>query len=188
MVEIKSFSQDCSASEFLLLRFVAAIIIFAALLSIALSAEREAMLQISEQQIQGELQRVEKSALLLHRSGGGRGFTAGSLQVLKLQLPESMSYAAFGSSPVAGGDLPLSRGDEEANVYHYRLQNGRIQSFSSNVKFCAAEFENGTPLPLIDRPAILRSGSYEVYLELVRLGNESYVMIYRNQRGKHAER
>ncbi len=182
MIENKSLLRDCFASEYLTFRLVAAVLLFAVLLSLAICAEKEYVLQISEQQALGEMQRIEKSALLLHRSGGGRDYISnGNLEVLSLQLPESIKYAAFGT----GGDVDLSlkgsRSDVEANLYCFKLKNGRMQSFSSNVKFCAAEYKNGTPVPLTDKPAILYPGSYDVYLELVHTGNQTYVMIFQRE-------
>ncbi|MEM2924071.1 MAG: hypothetical protein QXJ68_00060 [Methanocellales archaeon] len=178
MNENKSLLQDSSASESLIFRFIIALILFGVLLSIVFTAIRENLLEINEEQILGEIQRIELTALLLYKSGSARevqGRGIGNLQVLKLQIPESMDYAAFGAAP--GGELSF-RSEAEVNLYYYKLKNGRMQIFSSNAKFCAAELKNGSAFPLINKPAILRPGSYEIYLELVQIKNETYVMIY----------
>ncbi len=174
MNENKSLLSNCSASEFLIFRFIVAVVLFGVLLFIVFAAQGENLLQISEQQILWEIQRIEQTALLLYKSGGEMDQGAGSLRLLKLQIPESMDYAAFGAAP---GDLSFRR-DAEANLYHYKLQNGKIQIFSSKAKFCAAKLKNGSALPLIDKPAVLRPGSYELYLESIQVENKTYVMLY----------
>lgn len=174
MVENKSLLRDCFASGYMTLRLIAAVILFAFLTAIAISAKEEYLLQISEQQVLGEIRRVEENAVLLYRSGGeSNELSRGSLLVLSLRLPESMKYAVFGAGLFSGNST-----DEEANLYHYELKNGKKQSFSSNAKFCAAAYKNGTPVPLIYKPVILHPGSYEVCLTLVRFENQSCIMIF----------
>jgi hypothetical protein len=176
MNENKSMLRDCSATESLIFRLIIGVVLFGVLLVIVFIAKRENLQEISEQQILGEIQRIEQAAVLLYKLGGERDINrgVGSLQILKLHIPESMDYAAFGAGT---SDLSF-RSEVEANLYHYKLQNGKKQVFSSKAKFCAAEFKNGSAIPLVNKPAILHPGNYELYLELIRFENKTYVMLY----------
>jgi hypothetical protein len=95
----------------------------------------------------------------------------GSLVTVHVNFPDSMSFLVFGSLPKTGLLKPtnLALGEDTSNCYYLVMEDGTIETHSSNARFSGKN---------IDEIALLGPGSYDLRIELERAGDISYVKIY----------
>lgn len=96
---------------------------------------------------------------------------SGTMITIPVSFPGSLSYIVFGSTPEPGYRIPNDFGLDEntSNIYYYVLTDGTMAMFHSTVRFSS---EN------TDEFAIFFTGSYDLCLELQKVGGKTYVSIY----------
>ena len=96
---------------------------------------------------------------------------SGTIVTIHINIPDSLRFIVFGSMPINDTAEPqdLTLNENLCNNYYFVMRDGTIVSESSNARFCSSD---------IDKVAILKQGSYDVTLELINVGDKSYVSIY----------
>lgn len=96
---------------------------------------------------------------------------SGTIVTVHINIPDSLRFIVFGSMPLSEALEPsdLELNENLSNNYYFIMRDGTIVSESSNARFCGLD---------IDKIAILKHGSYDVKLELIKVGDKSYVSIY----------
>jgi len=95
----------------------------------------------------------------------------GSLVTVHVNFPDSMGFLVFGDLPENGVLEPTDHSLDEgtSNCYFFVMEDGTVETHSSNARFSGAS---------VDEIALLGPGSYDVRIELERVGDKSYVKIY----------
>jgi hypothetical protein len=95
----------------------------------------------------------------------------GTLVTVHVDFPDSMGFLVFGSLPENGVMEPTDHTLDEniSNCYFFVMDDGTIETYSSNARFSG---ENA------DEIALIGPGSYDLRIELERVGDKSYVKIY----------
>jgi len=95
----------------------------------------------------------------------------GTLVTVHVDLPDSLNFLVLGGLPVDGVSEPSDHGLDEnmSNNYFFVMDDSSVFSSSSNARFS----DNST-----NSIVLLRSGSFDLKLELVRVGGKSYVKVY----------
>ena len=95
----------------------------------------------------------------------------GSLVTVHVNFPSSVGFVVFGSLPEGRGVKPmdLTLDEDVSNCYYFVMDDGTIQTFSSNARFSGKN---------VDEISLLGSGSYDLKVELERAGGKTYVKIY----------
>jgi len=95
----------------------------------------------------------------------------GSLVTVHVDFPDSMGFLVFGSLPENGVMEPTEHSLDEgvSNCYYFVMDDGTIETHSSNARFSGES---------VDEIALLGPGSYDLRIELERVGDKSYVKIY----------
>jgi len=96
---------------------------------------------------------------------------AGTLVIVHVDFPDSLSFIVFGSLPENGILEPTSRllNEDMSNSYYFVMDDGTIKTYSSNARFSAKS---------TNEIAVIYPGSYDLSIELVKNGDLSYVSIY----------
>ena len=172
---LKTFFKDNSAIEGMPMRIAVTMIIFSVILGISAKAALNFADDAKEKKLIHELDLIEKRASMMYAQGGAReindpGDISGSRENIHVKIPDNVIYAVFGSLPASEGGPPGTRDIHTDNVYYYVLDNGRVQTGSSNARFSANDTGLSTPF-------LLYPGEYELTLELVKNKNGTYVKI-----------
>jgi hypothetical protein len=116
--------------------------------------------------IEHELSRIVSEAQNMYQYAD-----SGTMITISVQFPSSLSFIVFGSMPEPGYKKPIDRSliENTSNIYYYVFSDGTMKMFHSPVQFSS---EN------TDEFAVFVSGSYELCLELQKIGAKSYVSIY----------
>jgi hypothetical protein len=95
----------------------------------------------------------------------------GSLVTVHVDLPDSLNFLVLGGLPVNGISEPSDHSLDEnmSNNYYFVMDDSNVFSSSSNARFS----DNST-----NSIVLLRSGSFDLKLELVKVGGKSYVKVY----------
>ncbi len=174
-MKLKTFYREESAVEGMPMRIAVAMILFSVILGLSAKAVQDLTYDSKEKNLMGELSLIEKHAAAMYINGGARDVNnphdfSGSRESIHVKIPDNVVYVVFGSMPVTGGVVPATRDPRTDNVYHYVLDNGRVQTGSSIARFSANDSE-------LSAPFVLYPGEYELTLELVKNNNGTYVRI-----------
>ena len=96
---------------------------------------------------------------------------AGSEITIDVDFSDMLKFIVFGSLPINGTQYPNNYTIDEktSNNYYYVLDDGELYSFSSHVRFSSNE---------TNKISVFSSGSYDLVLDLEKIGGHSYVKIY----------
>ncbi len=174
-MKLKTLYRDDSAVEGMPMRIAIAVILFSVISGLSAKALHDLTYDSMEKNLMGELSLIEKRAAAMYMHGGARDIGnphdfSGSVERIHVKIPDNVVYVAFGSMPVPGGGVPSIRDLHTDNIYHYVLDNGRVQTGSSIARFSANDSYLSTPF-------VLYPGEYELTLELVKNNNGTYVRI-----------
>lgn len=96
---------------------------------------------------------------------------SGTVLIINVNLQSSLNKLVFGSIPKKNifDDKDIIFDENISNNYFFVMDDGTIEVYSSNARFTG---EN------IGQVALLKSGSYNIVLELTKSEGKTYVKIY----------
>ena len=95
---------------------------------------------------------------------------SGTLVTVSVDFSDALNFVVFGSMPKNGAAEPkdFTLVEEMSNNYYFVTNDGTISSYKSNARFSSED---------ISKIAVFGSGSFDLKLELEKVGGKTYVKI-----------
>ena len=166
---------DEAGADALPMRFVAAAMLMGILVALSATAMADFTMEAQVSRFSGDLSALEARAAAIYQQGGARDVSdaedkTGTKETITFNIPDGVECVVFGAMPLQGEGAAIRISSHESNVIHYTTYQGLTQTLPSKAKYAA--------LPGLDKPIVLKPGSYDLTMELVKNNYGTYITLY----------
>jgi hypothetical protein len=142
------------------------IIVAASIIVVLICSLQQIMINSEIYHVEHEINRIETEATNMFEYAND-----GTTITLHLSFPTSLRHIVFGALPTNTTTDPslLTLDENTSNNYYFEMNNGIVQTYHSNARFCDKN---------LTRIVVLHPGEYTLTLELCSYEEKTYVKIY----------